>query len=178
MKIPTLAEVERDRRRQVSFWKTPPVAAKVVRGLKQAKAKDAEDLNKAKVRRRDKYCRFPLCACKRFSLRLEVSHSQHKGAGGNPKGDRSTPDKLIYLCSARHQENRIAVDRGTLKWKALTRRGSAGPVAWYVDMRAFDSGHSATPRWSEIARETGLHIYEPFTAGQAAILEQLAQMTM
>lgn len=173
-----MAEVDAARR-VGDLQKNPPVAAKVPRVLKQRAIKGAEDGNKAKVRKRDGYCRFPLCGCKAFKLRLEVSHAEHKGAGGNPKGDRSTPDKLIYLCVARHQANRIAVDRGTLRWRPLTKRGSAGPVAWFVDVRGLDPLRlELTPKWVEVARETARHVYAPITAPNRVLLEQLATMIL
>jgi hypothetical protein len=173
MKLPTL-DAERNRNHG-PMWKTP-IAPKVVRGLKQREHKSAEDLNKAKVRRRDKYCRFPLCGCRTFKLRLEVSHAQHKGAGGNPKGDRSTPDKMILLCAARHKENRVSVDRGTVLIKPLTKRGLAGPCSFHIDTLAMDGAHFGE-RWRTVARELAPHRLEPVTPANQAILEQLAKMT-
>lgn len=156
-----------------------PKSRKVVRGLKRKKVKAAEDAEMQKVRRRDKYCRFPLCGCKKFGLRLEVSHKKHRGMGGNPKLDRTTPDQMILLCSARHQENRIAVDRGTLHWQALTTQGANGPVAWMLDIR--DLPEIRTGRlidYNEIvlARETSPHVFAPFTPEQKLILETLREM--
>jgi hypothetical protein len=91
------------------------------------KAKDAEDAEKQKVRRRDGYCRFPLCGCGKMRLRTEVSHSEHKGMGGNPAGDRSKADLMVLVCHRRHKDGRVAIDKGTLRWRALTARGRQRP---------------------------------------------------
>lgn len=179
--IPTLAEVAR--RRSGPLPKTP-IAGKIVRGLKARARKSAEDLNKQKVRRRDGYCRFPLCGCGRFQLRRDVAHGHHKGSGGNPKGDRSQPTTMLLLCAARHRENTIAVDRGTLRWVPLTKRGTSGPIAWLL-ARSTGPWSAPLPAWSrimhgepwiELARERALHVYEPFTDAQRTILDELAEM--
>lgn len=181
MKLPTL-DAERNRNHG-PMWKKP-IASPVVRQLKTRKAKGAEDEQKAKVRRRDKYCRFPLCGCGKFKLQLEVSHGQHKGAGGNPKGDRSAAKLMILLCSARHLRNRISLHRATLRVRALNpRQGLGGPVAWDVDGRALAHMVAGTepvglpPKWIELARETARHVYEPFTDAQQQALDLLATMT-
>ena len=183
MKLPTLDEV--NRRRPIGALQKQPIAQKIPRALKAAKAKSAEDQNKAKVRRRDKYCRFPLCGCRKFKLQLEVSHAQHKGAGGNPKGDRSQPAGMILLCQARHQANQIAVDRGTLQIRPLTPAGLAGPCSFWVDggaaafallFRVVPFNHQ--PTWIEVARARKPHVFEPFTAAQQQALDLLAKMQL
>lgn len=167
-----------------------PASAKVRRGLKREARANKEDSKKQQVRSRDKYCRFPLCGCKRFGLNLEVSHQDHKGMGGNPKEDRSEPEAMIYLCSARHKENVFSVDRKTIRWRALnTRDGARGPVAWDIrvaELRRMVPRTSAVvslaieslgrAKWFELARETAIHVYEPQTAEQAIILAFLKGM--
>lgn len=162
-------------------FKEKTVGPKLRRGFRMAKVTRAEQLAKTSVRQRDRYCRMPLCGCFRFKLGLHVSHSEHKGAGGNPKGERSHPDKLLYMCAARHRENRVSIDNGTLRWCAIGRDAKGHVlVAWEVDLRALKHGlatiGSHRPEWFEVARETGLHIFEPFTPAQRAILDQLAEM--
>lgn len=179
MKIPTVDEV--NRRRPIGALLKKPIAQPVVRKLKARQLKIAEDSQKARVRRRDGYCRFPLCGCRKFALRLEVSHAQHKGAGGNPKGDRSEPRKMILLCVARHQANGVAVDRGTIRIRPLRpREGLGGPCAFDVDVRAagYMALRSDRPRWLEVARETARHVFEPFTPEQQQLLAQLAEMQL
>lgn len=154
------------------------VSPKVVRGVKRKAAGAAEDAHKRTVRRRDRFCRFPLCGCKTFKLRLDVSHGQHKGMGGNPKGDRSQPEGLILLCAARHRENSISVDRGTLRIRPLDRvYGLSGPCAFLVDVNKLRDDYGAHPqKWVEVARETTRHVLEPFKPAQRDLLERLAGM--
>lgn len=169
---------------------------KVARGLKREKRLAGENSNKAEVRRRDKYCRFPLCGCKRFQLavsptsrRPEVSHSKHKGIGGNPAEDRSAPELMVLVCSARHKENIFSLDRKTIRWRALTKAGAAGPIAWHIkiaELRRLNPDSCALmlmavrelhrAEWFELARETAIHVYEPQTPAQTIILAWLRGM--
>lgn len=175
-------------------FKQAPGSAKVKRGKKREARADREDAKKREVRLRDSYCRFPLCGCKRFQLTLtEVSHAKHKGMGGNPAEDRSDPADMILLCDARHKANKFSVDRGSLRWRALTKDGANGPIAWSIDARELrrirrEFGDRRTAliylaidtlpagRWFELARETGIHTYEPTTAEGSAILAWLRGM--
>lgn len=161
-------------------WTEPhfkePGSRKVARGLKREKRATKEKKKKTDVRGRDKYCRFPLCGCKRFALALHVSHQKHKGMGGNPKEDRSDPALMVLVCSARHKENRISIDRGTVRWRALTDDGAAGPIAWAVAARALYGSRVGRAEWLELARETAIHVYEPIASRQRAILERIATM--
>jgi hypothetical protein len=161
----------------MSFFKETS-SRQVERRTKARKAKAIEDQHKAEVRRRDKRCRFPLCGCRKLALSLEVSHRRHKGMGGNPGGDRSLPDGLIYLCRARHQELKIAIDRGTLEWRPLTTDGANGPVSWHVDAEALHlSPALAVDGWIEVAREIRNGVCEPLSPFQRSILLMLAEMT-
>lgn len=102
---------------------------------RQGKAKQviAVKKKKADVRKRDKRCRFPLCGCAKLKILPHVSHQKHAGMGGNPAGDRSAPELMIYICACRHRENRISIDKGTLRWSELENgRGAAGPVSWWI----------------------------------------------
>lgn len=163
-------------------------SGKVERALRRRSAKAGEDEGKRAVRRRDKRCRFPLCGCKRFGLALHVSHSRHKGMGGNPKGDRSQPELMVLVCSARHRENRIAIDRGTVRWRALTAAGADGPIAWDIDAEALQPlGRLPSPEWSkvfltqgwyEVGRELWPGRLAPIDSVQARVLAELAKMTV
>lgn len=140
-----------------------------------------ERRHKAQVRLRDRYCRMPLCGCWRFRLSLHVSHQQHKGMGGNPKGDRSHPDRMLLVCGPRHRENRISIDNHTLRWREIGRDVDGHVlVAWDVDRHALAHRLGALlvhqPDWFEVARESALHRFEPFTPEQRAVLERLAEM--
>jgi hypothetical protein len=155
--------------------KAPKVARRVRKTLARRLIENEEERHKREVRLRDRYCRFPLCECRKFGLALHVSHSRHKGAGGNPKGDRSLPELMVLIDAARHRENRMSIDRGNVKWEPLTKAGSNGPIYWLVNVPAMKDPH-APAKWVEVAREIAPHVYQPFTPKQRAILEELAGM--
>jgi hypothetical protein len=152
-------------------------ALKVLRVRKQRQRKAVEDAAKMSVRTRDRFCRFPRCGCDQFKLARHVAHLTHKGMGGNPRGDRSGEARMILLCSARHKENRISLDRKTLRIDPLTRAGTAGPCAFYVSSQALGVTERVD-RWLEVARETARHVYEPLTPRQVQLLAILAEMTL
>lgn len=135
-------------------------------GRRRGKARVMREIAaKQLVRREDRYCRFPLCGCDRARLPWEVAHLHHKGMGGNPRGDRSDPGLMIYLCSARHRDAPISLHAGTLWILSLTDAGTRGPCAFYI--RQGDQSF-------EVGRETALHEFEPFTPEQRRVLTELA----
>lgn len=130
----------------------------------------AERRHKDAVRKRDKTCRFPLCGCKKFRRHTEVSHAQHKGAGGNPAGDRSATGLMTLLCPFRHRENRVSLDKGTLRWRPLTDQGANGPIVWE---------EQATPGvWVELARERAVQELDVLAPAQRARLKILREMRL
>jgi hypothetical protein len=154
------------------------------RASKARRLKRDENLHKAEARARDGagglertgLCRFPICGChfeggaerpgsKAF---VEVSHQRHKGMGGDPTGERSLPAGLICVCNWRHKESTYSIDKGTVRWVALTSAGANGPVAWEVEI---DSG-----RWLEVARESAVQVLEPITLAGQYVLKMLAEM--
>jgi hypothetical protein len=159
----------------------------------RTKRRTSEDKEKGKVRRRDKRCRFPLCGCRLLKLRLEVSHQVHKGMGGNPDGDRSTADQMIYLCDHRHQFGAVSRHKGTLRAEPLTKHGTNGPVEWRVDPLTIAQGKREpwsgeevdrvaralrAKDWLVVAREAAVQQLEPLEPWQRRILQQLAAMEM
>lgn len=156
-----------------------PILLKVERHVKTTKRSGRERKKKDACRDRDMYCRFPLCGCGKHKLPLESAHLQHKGMGGNPKEDRSAPEKLITLCNARHRRLAISMHAGTLRVTPLTNAGSAGPCSYLVDLpTSFDAIREGRRRWVEVGRETARHVFEPFTVEQTRILKHLAEMTL
>lgn len=143
---------------------------KVKRAITRKASKAKEDATMAAARKRDVYCRFPLCGCGKLRLVLDVSHQVHRGMGGNPAGDRTTLATLVLVCRARHRQNHYSIDMGTLRWHALTPAGAAGPIAW-------EALNPVTNRWQKIARETARHVFEPFTRKQEKFLRTLREMT-
>jgi hypothetical protein len=95
---------------------------------KQARAElDAfEKTEKAKVRKRDRTCRWPGCDCGRLKLRLEVAHVVAKSLGGS-----SHADNLILLCFIKHQ-GVPSLHSGDLKIEPRTSAGTNGPCDFYV----------------------------------------------
>lgn len=138
-----------------------------------------ERSNKGQCRKRDRFCRFPLCGCRRLGWRLEASHQSHKGAGGNPTGSRSTADQLLLLCVHRHRDGAVSRHHGTLRARYLTADRADGPVAWEVDMTAvygFTKAKSA--QWREVARESAVQQLEPLDKWQEDALLHMAEMTV
>lgn len=171
-----------------SLWKGAS-SPKVERFKKRVARETKEDAEKTKVRKRDKRCRFPLCGCAKMKLKIgavalrEVSHSRHKGMGGQPSGTRSVAALMVLLCMARHRQLRFSVDRGTVEWKALTPAGANGPIAWFICVALSGmqiSPHASVERvkWVEVARESAVGVLEPLTEKQRQILEQLAEMAV
>lgn len=169
------------------------------RAAKRRKLDAAELKNMQKARVRDAHCRFPLCPCHEMiplphrtliELTGEISHAEHRGSGGNPKGDRTVPEKLLLLCNWRHKLAKFSVDRKTIRWEPLTAAGANGPIRWLIDLMAFNNYQlrhggrcwllpfldGEVIGWTELARETELHSLEPLTDAQAAILSLLAGM--
>lgn len=178
-------------RRIVTSFPKPSKTARVAKQRQdRTKRQRAEQANKAEVRRRDRYCRFPLCGCGRMRLPTHVSHQRHKGMGGNPVGDRSLSGDMILLCVTRHQDGRVSRHHGTLSIVPLTDKGMAGPVGWWADADAVPgpiawdrwtwsdinpSGSITGTRWILLARELAPHRLEYLTADQARVLTALAE---
>lgn len=132
-----------------------------------------EQAVKVEVRKRDKYrCRFPGCGCGKLGLRLDSSHVDHKRMGGDPRGTKAKAANMVTLCFTRHLDSVVSIHRKTLRVRSLTREGMNGPVAWDVDLSALNR----RKRWLEVARETAVQAWEPFTTEQYDLLQRLARM--
>lgn len=168
----------------VTFFKETRPSAKVQRALRRIDRDREEDRAKAEVRRRDKGCRFPGCGCRRLRLSLEVSHNEHKGMGGNPSGDRSTPELMMQLCRERHQTNPVSVHSGRIWWVPLNKKlGANGCVRWMVDaadVRRLMPGVSLPSRAEavEFAREFAVGIPAQIVVGFEAFVARLAEMDL
>lgn len=71
-------------------------------------------------------CRFPRCEVR--GLPIDPCHLQHRGMGGNPKGDRTERKTVIALCRIHHGW----YDQGELDIEPLTPELFDGPCDWYV----------------------------------------------
>jgi len=165
--------------------------SRVAKRVKRANEKTAEEKNKKQVRRRDKRCRFPMCGCRRLKIQPHVAHLEHKGIGGNPAGDRSQPELMILVCACRHRENRISIDKGTLRCKPfmsdeaarrIGKPGTLGPVVWEIRFDELPEKIQKMRRKTKELREGWLTIaYEWPEPGQHGyldldVLEWLASM--
>jgi hypothetical protein len=155
-------------------FKPARVSEATRRRAKHARLKREEMVNKQEVRDRDVLCRFPRCTCFHKNLRLDVSHSEHKGMGGDPTGERSAPELMVLLCHERHMNARISVDKKTLRWIPLTDDGAKGPIAWEVNVGRL-SGGALADEWIELARESSRGNLMPLNSRQEAMLTRLGQ---
>lgn len=159
------------------------VTSRVKKRQTKATQRIAVDKKKGDVRKRDRKCRFPMCGCAKLKIQPHVSHQHHAGMGGNPAGDRSAPELMIYVCACRHRENRISIDKGTLRWRELeTGKGANGRVAW--DIRTSElpkKWQRQGPRrryaeWTTLWIETEIGKGFPLTGFAVEILKWLATM--
>lgn len=168
---------------------------KPIRAARQKKQKERRSSStklekdaKAAVRTRDRSCRFPICGCRRLGLALkarpEVSHSRHKGMGGDPSGARSTADSMVLLCLHRHQQGAVSQHKGTLRPVFLTDKKFDGPIAWEVDRDALWPDQRVVraakglDRWLEVSRELGVRRWQVFTEVQLDVLARLSEMEL
>jgi hypothetical protein len=172
---------------------------KTRRARRTRKNAAAERRSKQKVRARDKHCRVPLCGCRKLwryamgdallKFFATVSHDKHKGIGGNPAGDRSVPELMIYLCKWRHQDAPISIHAGNLENVHLTPEGNNGPIEWRIKREALELLFVTWPievslvmsatvdvEWLTLARETKPQLLEPLEPWQRIILERLGEM--
>jgi hypothetical protein len=163
--------------KRLPMWKTSRTASRRARLKRRAKLVNNEKENKKTSKKRDGYrCRFPLCGCRKLGLRLDSSHWQHKGPGGDPKGQRSEPDNLVTLCSHRHKDGPVSIDKHTLRPVFLTSRGYDGPIAWEINLAAYTGQYTAADSWYRIATERAVQQWEAFGPVQLERLQILAEM--
>lgn len=92
----------------------------------KAQRRKHEDAIEGAVKRRDHgRCRIPGC-----KGRGQWAHLNHRGMGGNPKGDKSTTAETLCLCFTHHQ-GPDSLDRGWLEVIPLTTAGCDGPLAFH-----------------------------------------------
>jgi hypothetical protein len=112
-----------------------------------------EEAEKAKVRKRDKRCRWPHCQfCKQYKPRLEVAHVIAKGMGGD-HSLKSSADQMMLLDYLTHQGPH-GLERHQRKIESLTDLGTDGPCAFYV--RSFQDAGTG---WTMVAEETSIGVF-------------------
>lgn len=109
------------------FGKDGPLQAE--RHKKRSDRVKHERTEKAKVRVRDKKCRWPNCVCRSMRLAPEVAHLDDKGMGGD-HGNRTKADSMILLCHLKHR-GPTSLHSGDCDIKRLTPAGTNGPCAFY-----------------------------------------------
>lgn len=134
-----------------------------------------ETREKAKVRKRDKRCRFPDCGCR--GLRMEVAHIVAKSLL-----DPSDSSGMIFLCVQRHQDGVISLHHKTLRIAYLTDQRANGPIAFEIDA-SYVAPKEGEPRqptgtWIELARERSIGVLEKLTPIQAALVARLGWMDL
>jgi hypothetical protein len=100
------------------------------RRSRRAEAVAHERREMAAAKKRDGHaCRWPACAYRAKKLPIEAAHVfQHRGAGGNPDGSRTSRAACMALCKIHHG----LLDHHELEVQALTAKGTDGPCAFFV----------------------------------------------
>ena len=162
----------------VAFLKPAKGSAKLARAKKAKEKAQDERREKARVRRRDRVCRFPMCSCANHGFVLEASHDVHKGMGS--KDGVSLSSMMGLICNWRHRLGKVSRDRGTLRVVHLTPAGWDGPVAWEVDGAtvARSTNIGLPSGWFPLAREARPGHLEPLTELQRAVLWTLSEMRL
>lgn len=126
-----------------------PARGEYLRERRQRKmdADAHEKREKAKVRARDKSCRWPGCDCKAFRLPLECAHVVAKSLGGS-----SDADNMILMCVEKHRGT-PSLHSGDLEVRPQTAKGTNGPCDFAV-LRA-------DGRWDVIASERLIGVSVP-----------------
>jgi len=113
-----------DRRVMPSFWKQPRGSYLLERDKARAAAEKIEREEKAKVRKRDGRCRWPIQHKCRGGL--EAAHIRDASLGGDMRSSN-----LITLCSWLHRRGPESVHGKQLQVVPLTSAGADGPVSFW-----------------------------------------------
>lgn len=116
----------------------------------------AEEKVMAAAKRRDGgKCRWPRCECASTTIPIDAVHFlQHRGAGGNPKGDRTAhTGQIIALCRRHHdmldKYQDIAIE--PIDATAL----ADGPLVFYRRVASGRFAHVATETYRGISVTKG-----------------------
>jgi len=115
-----------------SIPKPPKGSALIERKDKRKSVVSLEDAEKAKVRLRDKRCRWPHCAnCRTYKPRLEVAHVIEAKKMGGDHGLRSAADQMMLLDCLTHYDQ----ERHRRMIVPLTADGTHGPCEFWAEDR-------------------------------------------
>jgi hypothetical protein len=82
----------------------------------------------AALKRDGRKCRWPGCIYAAKKLPIDACHVvQHRGMGGNPRGDRTTRNQIMTLCRIHHGK----VDARELSVEPKTDAGTDGACAFF-----------------------------------------------
>jgi hypothetical protein len=110
-----------------SKWGERGLTLREERAETRRERKAHEDQIERAVKARDRNrCRVPGCR-----ERGEWAHLNHRGMGGNPKGDKSTTAETLCLCRPHHREGPDSLDQGGMEVIPLTKAGCDGPLAFH-----------------------------------------------
>ncbi len=74
-------------------------------------------------------CRWPRCYYhKHRGIPVDACHMVHRGAGGNPSGDRTQRHLIVTLCRIHHGQ----YDAAKIEIEPLTEQHADGPLAFYA----------------------------------------------
>jgi hypothetical protein len=163
-------------------WKEGRTALKRERQKRRRERLGKEKDAKAESKKRDRHrCRFPRCGCRKLGLCIESSHREHKKMGGNPSGSRNVTANLMTLCSHRHKDGKVSVDKGRLRWVPLSDLGADWLVRWEVDESAFLPLGERVPQetfWRTVAIETAIGVAHAVDDWSSDRLDDLADMEL
>lgn len=104
------------------------------------------------LRRDSRKCRLvPKCEYAKRDLPIDPCHQQHRGHGGNPKGDRTTRQTVIAGCRIHHG----MWDRNEIDAQPMTDRGFDGVVAYYKRNETGEMEHFATEQYIGVEETRG-----------------------
>lgn len=113
----------------IGFPKPIKGAALLERRERSASRRSNEQKIMQQAKRRDgNVCRIPRCEYRTKDLPIDCCHMRHRGAGGNPSGDRTVTPLLFAACRIHHG----LYDRGELDVQPQTDRGADGPMDWLM----------------------------------------------
>jgi hypothetical protein len=97
---------------------------------------------RAAKRRDGGKCRWPNCKYAKKDLPIDAAHFlQHRGAGGNPDGSRTTRSTILSLCRIHHS----LLDHCEINIQPMTDANADGPLAFFqLDKETGRMEHVAT----------------------------------
>lgn len=96
----------------------PIKGASLLKSRDRRQSRTASEQSIMRACRKHGKCIVPNCEYRTRRLPIDACHVIHRGIGGDPKGTRTTPDKLFPACRIHHGMH----DRGELEVKPLNKQ--------------------------------------------------------